>query len=115
MTNSVQFAVQGMTCAACVGKIERALAGVPGVSEAVVNLATGRAEVAYDPARAGLADLEAAVESAGYGAAMGEPDAADAAREEAVEVRRRQATRIAHGRRMPRASRQVLRSRVGGA
>jgi P-type Cu+ transporter len=58
--------VEGMTCASCVRRVERALARVPGVEEAVVNLATETATVALDPARATRADLEAAVERAGY-------------------------------------------------
>jgi Cu+-exporting ATPase len=58
--------VRGMHCAACVGKVERALTGVPGVEQASVNLATERASVEYDPARADLPQLRAAVEAAGY-------------------------------------------------
>lgn len=57
--------VEGMTCASCVGRVERALAAVEGVGAAHVNLATGRAEVTV----AGPADrarLVAAVEGAGY-------------------------------------------------
>jgi P-type Cu+ transporter len=62
----VTLPVRGMHCAACVGKVERVLAGVPGVEEASVNLATERATVAYDPARADLARLRGAVAAAGY-------------------------------------------------
>jgi len=62
----VALPVRGMHCAACVGKVERALAGVPGVDEASVNLATERATVTYDLARTDLARLRAAVEAAGY-------------------------------------------------
>jgi copper chaperone CopZ len=39
--------VEGMSCAACVGRVEAALRGVPGVVEASVNLATERARVAF--------------------------------------------------------------------
>ena len=53
--------VRGMHCAACVGKVERALHGVAGVEEASVNLATERARVAFDPARTDFATLQAAV------------------------------------------------------
>ena len=60
----VVLPVRGMHCAACVGKVERALAGVPGVEQASVNLATERATVAYDPARADLAAVRAAVRDA---------------------------------------------------
>ncbi len=58
--------VRGMHCAACVGKVERALASVPGVESASVNLATEQAAVVFDPARTDLARLRAAVAAAGY-------------------------------------------------
>jgi len=60
------FAVRGMHCAACVGKVERALTGVPGVDAAAVNLATERATVEWDPARADARALTSAVAAAGY-------------------------------------------------
>ena len=72
----VTLPVRGMHCAACVGKVERALGGVPGVEQAAVNLATEQASIAYDPARADVATLRAAVAAAGY--ELGElPRAAD--------------------------------------
>jgi Cu+-exporting ATPase len=58
--------VRGMHCAACVGKVERALGGVPGVDHAIVNLATEQARLTFDPARADFAALQAAVAAAGY-------------------------------------------------
>jgi len=58
--------IQGMTCASCVGRVERSLAGVPGVTEASVNLATESARVTFDPQLADLQTLAKAVESAGY-------------------------------------------------
>jgi P-type Cu+ transporter len=64
------FPVTGMTCASCVRRIEKALTRVDGVHAASVNLATERAKVAYDPTVAGLEQLTAAVERAGY--AVGE-------------------------------------------
>ncbi len=70
---TVTAAVRGMHCAACVGKVERALAGVPGVREALVNLATEQATVAFDPARADFAALERAVAAAGYELAAAAP------------------------------------------
>jgi Cu+-exporting ATPase len=57
-----------MTCASCVSRVEKVLLGVPGVGEAVVNLANERASVAY---RAGEVDpdrISAAIETAGYSA-----------------------------------------------
>jgi Cu+-exporting ATPase len=58
--------IEGMTCASCVGRVEKALSGVTGVSEASVNLATENATVRFDPAIVTRADLSAAVERAGY-------------------------------------------------
>jgi P-type Cu+ transporter len=63
----VTLEVTGMTCAGCARRIERALAAVPGVAAAHVNLALQRATVAADPARVARPALVAAVEAAGYG------------------------------------------------
>ena len=41
--------ITGMTCASCVGRVEKALAAVPGVTDATVNLATEQAVVHADP------------------------------------------------------------------
>ncbi|WP_103380865.1 heavy metal translocating P-type ATPase [Pseudonocardia dioxanivorans] len=63
--------VTGMTCASCVGRVEKALRRVDGVADARVNLATGTATVehtAVDPAA-----LVASVERAGYGVAVADP------------------------------------------
>ena len=48
-TPPLDLPVKGMHCAACVGKVERALKAVPGVTDATVNLATGRARVDLGP------------------------------------------------------------------
>ncbi len=61
-----ELGVEGMTCASCVGHVEKALAGVPGVTAASVNLATERASIRYRSGIATLGDLEAAVRRAGY-------------------------------------------------
>jgi Cu+-exporting ATPase len=63
---SVELAIDGMHCASCVRTIETALEKVPGVSEALVNLGTGRARVAGEGLDSG--NLIAAVEATGYGA-----------------------------------------------
>ena len=60
---SVELAVEGMTCASCVGRVERALKAVPGVTEANVNLATERATV---KGTADAAALVAAIDDVGY-------------------------------------------------
>jgi Cu+-exporting ATPase len=74
-----EFAIEGMTCASCVRRVERSLSKVPGVSIANVNLATEHATVTYDPAVATVPDLIAAVEKASYGATeiLPEPEPAD--------------------------------------
>ncbi len=58
--------VVGMTCASCAAQVEKRLRQTPGVREASVNLATGRATVSFDPARVGAPRLVAAVHAAGY-------------------------------------------------
>ncbi|KVS11322.1 copper-transporting ATPase [Burkholderia multivorans] len=63
--HSVELDIDGMTCASCVSRVEKALAKVPGVTHASVNLATERAtvEASADVSAARLAE---AVEQAGY-------------------------------------------------
>lgn len=76
--DSVELSIQGMTCASCVGRIERALQAVPGVVEASVNLATEKASIRFVVGVVQPSDLEAAVRAAGYEASrVAGPDAAD--------------------------------------
>jgi Cu+-exporting ATPase len=63
---TTELAIEDMTCASCVGRVEKALAKIPGVLEATVNLATERARVRHLAGFVTMADLEAAVEQAGY-------------------------------------------------
>ncbi len=65
MSESIDLDIEGMTCAACVARVEKVLGRVPGVASAQVNLATARARVASAGAL-DLAALEAAVARAGY-------------------------------------------------
>jgi len=58
--------VGGMTCAACVRRVERSLQSLDGVEEAAVNLATGRATLRHHPEWAGLDAVGAAITEAGY-------------------------------------------------
>jgi Cu+-exporting ATPase len=87
VTSSFQLAIGGMTCAACVSRVEKGLRRVPGVHEALVNLATETATVAMD-AEVRPAALVEAVRKVGYQATerTRETDAARAAEREA-EVR----------------------------
>ncbi|MBA2443569.1 MAG: copper-translocating P-type ATPase, partial [Rubrobacter sp.] len=69
-----------MTCASCVGRVEKALAGTSGVMDVNVNLATERATVSYLPEEVSRRDFERAVSDAGYGlvAEEGEEEAQSA-------------------------------------
>ena len=58
--------IEGMTCASCVNRVQKALSRVDGVESASVNLANETASVAYDPAVIDATALTAAVERAGY-------------------------------------------------
>ena len=58
--------IRGMSCAACVGKVERALRFTKGVTQASVNFATERASVEYLPGEVTLGDLTRVVQDAGY-------------------------------------------------
>ena len=92
--------VRGMHCAACVGKVERALTSVPGVDRASVNLATERASVSFDPALTSVDALRAAVAAAGYELAEARPGAgpSDDDEQAAREAdQRRQRTRLVVG------------------
>ncbi|HTN87221.1 MAG TPA: heavy metal-associated domain-containing protein, partial [Sorangium sp.] len=62
----VDLPIEGMTCAACVRRIERALLATGGVRDAKVNLVTRSATITFDPAAASTSALVAAVERAGY-------------------------------------------------
>lgn len=59
-----RLAIDGMTCASCVARVEKALRRVPGVAEATVNLATETATVSAG-AEVSYARLDAAIERAG--------------------------------------------------
>ena len=65
-TQSASLNIGGMTCGACVMHVENALKGVPGVSEANVNLGVERASVEFVPGMVEIADLQKAVEESGY-------------------------------------------------
>lgn len=67
LERAVELKVHGMTCASCVGRVERTLRGAPGVLSAEVNLATDRARVTVLEG-ADIAPIIAAVIKAGYDA-----------------------------------------------
>ncbi|WP_080438219.1 heavy metal translocating P-type ATPase [Burkholderia ubonensis] len=87
-TAPIELEIEGMTCASCVARVEKALAGVPGVTRASVNLATERATVDA-AAVVTTAQLVDAVRQAGYQAtpvAEPEPAIAPAAALGAIEL-----------------------------
>ncbi|RMF97753.1 MAG: copper-translocating P-type ATPase [Gammaproteobacteria bacterium] len=86
----VSFPVEGMTCSACAGRIEKALQRVPGVVSANVNLALERADVEVVAGSVSLEALAEAVERAGY-RALTSSAAEEAARAEEEHRAREQA------------------------
>ena len=64
-TDAISLPIEGMTCASCVGRVEKALKAVPGVATASVNLATERASITTS-AVVDRAQLVKAIETAGY-------------------------------------------------
>ena len=62
-----QFAVTGMTCAACSAHVERAVSQLPGVQSAAVNLMLGRLNASYDESKVTSDQIIDAVIRAGYG------------------------------------------------
>lgn len=62
----LEFPVEGMTCASCIGRVEKALKAIPGVMDATANLAQERARVRFFKGAAAFDDFAAAVERAGY-------------------------------------------------
>jgi Cu+-exporting ATPase len=76
----VELGLDGMTCAACAARIEKALNQIPGV-QATVNFATETAAARFDSALADTAALLAAVEKAGYSATVRSDPQRDRVRE----------------------------------
>lgn len=77
---TIELEVQGMTCGSCVDSVKRVLQRIPGVSGVDVDLSLGRVRVTTSGnAAATLGDLTAALEAAGYPAALAEAVAAGAA------------------------------------
>lgn len=66
---AIELGIQGMTCASCVGRVERTLSKVPGVTAVAVNLATERGRVEGDSAL-DVQALIAAIDKAGYSARL---------------------------------------------
>lgn len=71
LPKTIKLSVEGMTCASCVGRVEKALTAVPGVSDAAVNLASETAQMQFQ-APADLVSITAALYAAGYPAVTSE-------------------------------------------
>ena len=63
---SVTIPIAGMTCAACVNRVEKAVSKVGGVLSVSVNFATENATISYDPQKARMFSIRAAIDDAGY-------------------------------------------------
>lgn len=66
VSEKAEFEVLGMTCAACSGRIEKGLNKLPGVKQAVVNLALETGTVEYNPEQISIQDMIKKVENLGY-------------------------------------------------
>src|SRR2546430_4596360 len=82
----VTIAVTGMTCAACSARVQRALQRTPGVKDAVVNLMTNSATVAFDRTIASPDSLVETVRATGYDATL-PPTGRSAIEEQAAQDR----------------------------
>ena len=87
MTVQTVFRVEGMSCAGCVARVESVIADVPGVEEATVNLATGRAAIKFLEDQFSEADFRKAIAAASYGVS-GLVDSAESQRREIAGLRR---------------------------
>jgi|Deesub1362A_J573_1020465.scaffolds.fasta_scaffold01106_2 Cu+-exporting ATPase len=65
-TSRITIPIKGMSCAACVGKVQKALSSLEGVISVSVNLATERATVEYNPLQVGMRDFKKAIKERGY-------------------------------------------------
>ncbi|WP_377835202.1 heavy metal translocating P-type ATPase [Acidimangrovimonas pyrenivorans] len=91
-TADTRLKVEGISCASCVGRVEKALKAYPGVTGAEVNLATGSAVVHHYAGAVTPSELAQVVTKAGYAAtpeSSGAPDTGAARREEEIEELRK--------------------------
>ncbi len=80
-TRRIAIGIGGMTCAACVTRLERVIGRLPGIIGVSVNLATAKAAIEYLPDAGDLAGIRAAITSAGY-EALADDGAEDAGADE---------------------------------
>ena len=87
--SQVTLPVEGMTCAACQARVQRALRATPGVTEATVNLMMHSATIAYDPSVLSPEALVSTINKSGYQSRLPEPDTDAVAEDEARESAQR--------------------------
>ncbi|WP_227268012.1 heavy metal translocating P-type ATPase [Roseobacter weihaiensis] len=85
-TETFSLTIEGMTCASCVGRVEKALIALPGVLEASVNLASETATVTVLAGSVNLIDLSAATRAIGYPAKVRETATEDQPDHKAEEI-----------------------------
>jgi len=85
----IRFAIEGMTCAACSGRIERVLNKLPGVVKAEINLSTAQASIDYLPETVSPAQLYQRINKLGFQAIENQPDSN--AEEQSLQEREQQA------------------------
>jgi P-type Cu+ transporter len=90
--------LRGMSCASCASNIEEAIRAVPGVAACSVNFGAEQASVTYDSNKTGVAEIQAAVDAAGYSAQPMQDDVlapeADAERRERQAENRKLTRRV---------------------
>jgi Cu+-exporting ATPase len=84
--DTLDVPVVGMHCVACAARIEKALAGAPGVERAGVNFATSRATVAYDPTATNPEALREVVRGQGYDALLPDPTTSGSPDDQALDA-----------------------------
>jgi len=62
------FAVNGMSCMGCVGRIEKAVAALPGVSSVKAHLSAAQVTIQHDPSKISIDQLRETITAAGYSA-----------------------------------------------
>lgn len=74
---TTRLKIEGMSCASCVNRVEKAIQSLPGVLNAAVNLGTEEARVIHIPGIAGVDQIIASITDSGYGAKPAEEEAED--------------------------------------
>ena len=65
-TATAQFHIEGMSCASCVARVEKAIRQLPGIDSLTIDLASGKATIAYDVAKVSPEQIRDKVLAAGY-------------------------------------------------